>query len=100
MRADKPIYFQKVTPGEYDASTGDYREDTIVEVQKYASVTDTGTETLNILYGKLKQGVKTVRLHRHYNATFDHIRINDKCYNVDFERKLRVKHIFVVSEVQ
>ena len=28
MRYDTPIYFQKVTQGEYDPTTGDYGEDT------------------------------------------------------------------------
>ena len=100
MRADKPIYFQKVTPGELNTSTGDYGEDTIVESMKYASVTDTGTDMLTLLYGKIKHNAKTVRLQKHYNGVFDYIRIDEKRYKVDFERKLMVKHIFVVSEVQ
>ena len=29
MRYDTPIYFQKLTPGEYDPATGNYGEDTI-----------------------------------------------------------------------
>lgn len=43
---------------------------------------------------------KTVRLQMHYKKTFDRIRIGDTLYKVDFERKLRTKHVFVVSEVQ
>lgn len=98
MRYDKPIYFQKVT-SEYDASTGDYSED-IVETMKRASVTDSGVETMHIIYGSIHQGSKTIRLQNHYEAPFDYIRIGSKRYKEDFSRKLENKHIFVVSEVQ
>ena len=38
MRYDNtPIYFQKLTPGEYDPATGNYGEDMISEDMKYAS---------------------------------------------------------------
>ena len=36
MRYDTPIYFQKLTPGEYDPATGNYGEDTISEDMKSA----------------------------------------------------------------
>lgn len=42
MRYDTPIYFQKLTPGEYDPATGNYGEDTISEDMKSASVMDMG----------------------------------------------------------
>ena len=100
MRFDKPIYFQLCEPGEYDAATGDYSERTVSEVKKYADVTDAGVETLNLVYGEIKQGAKVLRLQQHYNGAFDRIRIGSKVYRVDFERKLRQKHVFVVSEVQ
>ena len=98
MRFDKPIYFQRVT-SEYDASTGDYSED-IVVTMKRASVTDSGVETMHLIYGAIHQGSKTIRLQNHYDEPFDSIRIGSKTYNVDFSRKLDNKHIFVVSEVQ
>ena len=100
MRFATPIYFQRIVPGEYDASTGNYGADTITEDLRRASVTDTGTATLNLVYGGLKQGSKVVRLQRHYNKPFDRIRIGDKYYRVDMARGLRLKHTFVVSEVQ
>lgn len=98
MRFDKPIYFQHVT-SEYDASTGDYSDD-IKETMKRASVTDSGIETMHLIYGAIHQNSKTIRLQNHYNEPFDSIRIGSKKYNVDFSRKLDNKHIFVVSEVQ
>lgn len=100
MRFETPIYFQQITPGEYDQTTGDYAPDNTKEVKCYASVTNPGVETLQIVYGELKQGSFTVRLQNHYTKPFDKIRIGKKHYRVDFERKLRTKHVFIVSEVQ
>lgn len=100
MRCDTEVFFQSILLGEYDESTGDYKEDTVLEEKRHASVTDTGTDTINLVYGAIKQGSKTVRLQMHYKKTFDRIRIGDTLYKVDFERKLRTKHVLVVSEVQ
>lgn len=100
MRFDTPVYFQKVTPGPYDKKTGNYGEDTIVEDCVYASVTDTGTETIRILFGSLKQGVKTIRLQNHYTKPFDTVRIGDTVYEMNFSRTLRNKQTIVASEVQ
>lgn len=100
MRFETPIYFQRIKPGEYDQTTGDYAPDTVAETKCYASVTNSGTETLQIVYGELKQGSLTVRLQNHYTEPFDSIRIGDNQYRVDLARKLRTKHVFVISEVQ
>lgn len=100
MRFDTPVYFQSVVPGEYDASTGNYNDDTIKEVKKNASVTDSKTETMHLIYGEIKQGSKTIRLQNHYNNAFNRIRIGEVIYSVDYSRKLRNKHVFVLSEVQ
>lgn len=86
--------------GEYDPETGDYREDTIQETKRLASVMNTGEETLKLLYGSIKQGSLTIQLQNHYNAPFSRIRIGETVYQVDVSRKLRVKHTFIVSEVQ
>ena len=100
MRFATPIYFQRVEQGPYNAATGDYGADIITEEMRRASVTDAGTATLTLVYGGLKQGSKVVRLLRHYNKPFDSIRIGGKVYRVDMARGLRLKHTFVVSEVQ
>lgn len=100
MRYDTPVYFQKVTPGKYEPKTGNYENDVIAEVKVYANVTDTGTETLQLIYGQLKQGSKVIRLQNSYDYTFDSIRIGDDVYEVDFIRKLKPKTVFIVSEVQ
>ena len=106
MRIDCPIYFQRITSGNYvtDSATsgvfGDYSEDTVAEVKLWASVTDAGIDTLQLVYGDIKQSAKVVRLQTHYNDPFDYIRIDNKRYRVDRQRKLRLKHVFIVSEVQ
>ena len=100
MRYDKPIYFQRVTPGEYDETTGNYADDTVEEVKRFADITDAGAETLNLIYGEIRLGVYTIRLQSHYTEPFDRIRIGRKVYRSDFARKLRRGHVFVVSEVQ
>lgn len=100
MRYDKTIYFQKLTPGNYNPDTGDYEESIVEETRKLASVADTGTETMNLVYGSIKQGSLTIQLQTHYKKPFDLIRIGQRKYRVDLSRELRTKHIFVVSEVQ
>ena len=100
MRFDTPIYFQRIIPGKYDASTGDYGEDTLSEEMRYAAVTHSARETMNLIYGEIKQGSLTIRLQNHYTKPFDRIKIGEKVYRVDSERSLRAKTTFVVSEVQ
>ena len=55
MRYDTPIYFQKVTQGEYDPTTGDYGENTTKETRAMASVIDTRTETMRVVYGSISK---------------------------------------------
>lgn len=100
MRFDTPVYFQRVHQGEYDPDTGNYGQDIVEETKRYASVTDTGSETVKLLYGDLRQGVQTIRLQNHYKEPFDRIRIGDKIYRADSVMNLRVKQVFTVSEVQ
>lgn len=100
MRFDTPVYFQTIKAGEYDENTGNYGADVISEEMRLASVTSTGRETLNLLYGEIKQGVFTVRLQNRYDKPFDRIRIDSKTYRVDSSRNLRTKQTLVVSEVQ
>lgn len=100
MRYDTPVYFQKITPGEYDPDTGDTAEDTIKETERFASVYGTGAEMLNLVYGQIRQDSLTIQLQTQYKAPFDRIRIGDTVYKVDTVQNLRVKQYFVVSEVQ
>lgn len=94
-----PVYFQLTRQGKYDQETGNYADSEPAETKVYASVADAGTETVQMVYGMLKQGSKVVQLQNHYKKAFNRIRIGDRKYRVDFERKLRAKHVFIVSEV-
>lgn len=98
MRYDTPVYFQTVKPGEYDIKTGNHNPDTVTEVKKYASVTDTGAEMLKMLFGKVKQGSFIVRLQTPYKEPFQRIRIGETVYSVKLE-KLK-KRVFIVSELK
>ena len=100
MRYDTTVYFQKLTQGEYDPETGDYKEDSIREDAKQAAVMDTSTQMMQLIYGIIKQGSLTVQLQNHYDHPFNRVRIGNKIYKVDHSRKLRTKHTFIVSEVQ
>ena len=97
MRYDTPIFFQEIIQGVYIDTTGNYGEETILETKRFASVTDSGINALNLLYGGIKQGSKVLRLQTPYNANFERIRIGSKVYKADFSRNHKV---FVVSEVQ
>ena len=98
MRYDKDIYFQKRTQGAYDPETGDYGNATIEEEHKHADVIDTKTITMQVVYGKIKQGSLTISIQNHYEKPFDYIRYENRRYRVDYSRKLNTKHVFVVSE--
>lgn len=100
MRFDTPIYFRRTKPGAYDPETGDYGADEVMEDMRLASVTNTGAETLRLVYGELKQSSLTLRLQTPYKSAFDSIRIGSKFFRVDRSRVLRRLHTFVVSEVQ
>lgn len=100
MRFDTQVYFQRAEAGAYDATSGDYADGTVTETVRWASVTDSTAQTLQLVYGTLREGSLTIRLQQHYDAPFDFIRIGDKCYRVDLTRKLRRMQTFVVSEVQ
>lgn len=100
MRFAKPVYFQKHTAGTYNEETGNYDGATVEETKLYASVTCSGAETMNLIYGEIRQESLTIRLLTHYDEPFDRIRVDDKVYRVDMQRRLRDKHVFVVSEVQ
>ena len=99
MRYDTPVYFQTVKSGQYDQNTGNYGDDTIVEKELMASVMDTSTKTMQLIYGTIKQGSLTTHIQNHWNEVFNLIRIDKKQYKVDYSRKLKTKHIFVLSEV-
>ena len=98
MRYDTPIYFQTITPGEYDPATGDYGDPTATEVMRLASVMDTSSETMMQVFGEIRQDSKTAHIQTHYADPFDAIRIGDKVYQVAQRRTLRFKDTFILKE--
>lgn len=97
MRYDTPVYFQRIK-SEFDTATGNTGISMLSEAKRYAAITDTGTDTLQLLYGDIKQGALTIRLQRPYDAAFDRLMIGGKFYRVD--RSSLRKKVFFVSEVQ
>lgn len=97
MRYDTPVYFQRVIAGAYNAETGNYEESGLAIEKRYADVTESLTETLQLVYGEIRQGSLTIRLQQPLNFDYDSIKIGEKKYRVDWSRRQRV---FVVSEVQ
>lgn len=99
MRADTPVFFIQEGEEIYDEATGDYEKSEPVEHEVYANVTETGVERMNLLYGELKQGSKTIRLNHKFALEFDTIRIGDDEYQVDFIRNYRKKMTVEVSKI-
>jgi len=98
MRYNTAVFFQKVEPGDLNTETHNYGEDKIAETKRYASVTDSGAETLKLVFGELKQGSLIIRLQRPYTRAFDRVRIGNKIYRSAMA-KLN-KRVFILSEVQ
>ncbi len=99
MRYDKTVYFCSESKT-YDTETGDYVKGGTARDPKSASVMDTRTETLRLVYGEIRQDSYTIQLQNHYTNSFDYIEYDGKKYSVDFRRRLRNKETFIVSEVQ
>lgn len=98
MRFDTPVYFLTETEGTYDASTGDYDDPVTTEQEVYADITNTGTQTLNLMYGNIKESSLTVRTREFFSG--QRMRIGGKIYRVDSRRKLKDLTTYIVSEVQ
>lgn len=103
MRCDTQIYF--VTDGEKVLVTdpaslnyGGYEVEGAKEVGMLADVTDTQTTTQQLVYGKLHEASRTVRLNGHYLEPFDHIRIGKTLFDVDAFRHLRHRSVFICHE--
>lgn len=99
MRYDTPIYFQRIYEGQYDPETGDYGAPQVEETCRHASVMDTGTQTMMLVFGEIRQDSKTVHLQTPFTGTFDAIRIGDVSYQVAMRRTLRHKETFVLREI-
>ena len=100
MRYDTPIYFEKISPGVYDETVGDYGEPVVVSTKRLASVVNTSDKQMHLIYGGIREGSKTISLLNAYGEVFDRIRVGTKLYTVDRRISLRTKQAFVCSEIQ
>ena len=99
MRFDKEVYFY-TEKSDYSAKTGDYDRREVSEVPRMASVNQTETAMIRMVYDSIPQESLTVRLQDKYEKPFDYIRIGEKLYKVDKRIDLYTKQAFIVSEVQ
>lgn len=99
MRYDKKVLFQFVD-SVYNKSTGDYEEQVTSEHTEYASVVDTDIQTMQIVYGGIKQGSITMHLQNKVPYTFNRIMYDGKPYMVDQVINQRVKQAYVLSQWQ
>lgn len=99
MRFDKEVYFY-TEKSDYNAKTGDYDSLKPSEVPRMASVNQTETAMIRMVYDSIPQESLTVRLQNKYEKPFDYIRIGKKRYKVDKRIDLYTKQAFIVSEVQ
>lgn len=99
MRYDKKVLFQLVE-SVYNTSTGDYEEQVTSEHTEYASMVDTDIQTMQILYGGIKQGSITMHLQNKVPYTFNRIVYDGKPYMVDQVINQRVKQAYVLSQWQ
>lgn len=100
MRYDTPIYFEKLSPGVYDETVGDYGDPVVVSTRRLASVVNTSDKQMRLIYGGIREGSKTISLLNAYGEVFDRIRVGTKLYTVDRRISLRTKQAFVCSEIQ
>ena len=99
MRYDTPIYFEKLSPGVYDETVGDYGDPVVVSTKRLASVVNTSDKQMHLIYGGIREGSKTISLLNAYGEVFDRIRVGSKLYTVDRRISLRTKQAFVCSEI-
>lgn len=99
MRFDTAAVFQ--TLGEqYNPDTGNTETKMIAEEMRRCSVTNTGTETMRLIYGEIVQNSLTIRLRTPVTAPFSRVKIGDKFYSKEFRRDLRNLQTFVITEIQ
>ncbi|MDN6670663.1 MAG: hypothetical protein L0L07_00060 [Staphylococcus equorum] len=98
MRLDKKIAFVSETGEVFDPSTGDYTSGETVKDYVWANVSDTGERRMQLLYGALKLGAKTIRLNSKYKKLFDYIEIDGKNYSVTLSKEGQQKSVYEVSE--
>lgn len=97
MRYDTPMYIQTLIPGKYNKATGNYDGDKVSEDKVMASVMSLKDETVQLLFGKLRDDCLVAHTQRY--LVFNRVRIGAKTYEVIKRRKLRHKGVYYLQEV-
>lgn len=100
MRYDREIAF--VTEGAriYDEVTGDYITMPAEKIIRSAHVSDMGLEQMNLLYGKVVEQAKVVRIQGAGPVNFDYIEIGGDPYSTTLMRRLRHETTYQVRKMQ
>lgn len=100
MRYDKEIAFVTEGVRVYDEITGDYAVTAPEKIIRSAHISDAGLEQMNLLYGKVVEQAKVVRIQGAGPVSFDYIEIDGKPYMAQLERRLRQETTFQAVEKQ
>lgn len=84
----------------YDEATGDYNTMPAEKVVRSANVSDMGLEQMNLLYGKVVEQAKVVRIQGAGPVNFDYIEIDGDPYSTTLMRKLRHETTYQVRKMQ
>ena len=89
MRYDREIAFVTEGARTYDELTGDYIAMPAEKIVRSAHVSDMGLEQMNLLYGKVVEQAKVVRIQGAGPVDFDYIEIGEDQYTPTLARALR-----------
>lgn len=91
------MYIRTLVPGKYNESTGNYDDDKVSEYMVMASVMGLKDETVQLLFGKLRDDCLVAHTQRY--LVFNRVRIGAETYEVIKRRKLRRKGAYYLQEV-
>ena len=98
MRYDKKVIFVKETGDKYNYSSGNYESGELELEERFCDITDAGAETMNLLYGKVVQGAKIVRVKTKLYDIYDYLLIDGKKYQIQMVQAFRQDQYFHVME--
>ena len=100
MRYDQEIAFVTEGARTYDEATGDYSIMPAEKIIRSAHISDMGLEQMNLLYGKVVEQAKVVRIQGAGPVDFDHIEIDGDPYSTTLMRRLRHETTYQVRKMQ
>lgn len=100
MRYDKEIVFVTEGARTYDEATGDYTITSPEKIIRSAHVSDMGLEQMSLLYGKVVEQAKIVRIQGAGPVDFDYIEIDGDLYSTTLMRRLRHETTYQVVKKQ